>query len=127
MQRYLDFKLSKLSIGVSVSREMQAGSGLQGRDRGCKYTVAHKVAQDWHHFEKIVGLIVQTMTILLVIKAAEMNVTKKMLPLLAGNLPRMIQYYEELEWTHYYSAKFVHETQARAFVSGPSTTSQRNH
>lgn len=82
-----------------MSREMQAGSTRQGGDRGCKYTVALKVAQGWHHFEKIVGLIAQTMTILLVIKAAEMNVIKKMLPLLAGNLPRMIQYYEESEWT----------------------------
>lgn len=108
-----------------MSREMQAGSTRQGRDRGCKYTVAHKVAQGWHHFEKIVGLIVQTMTKLLVIKAAEMNVIKKMLPLLAGNLPRMIQYYEESEWTPLQSSCTRHKL-AR-LSRAPSTTSQRNH
>ena len=35
------------------------------------------------------------MTMLETIRAAEMIVTKKMLPLLAGNFPRMIQYYKE--------------------------------
>lgn len=40
-----------------------------------------------------VGLMTHTMTKLVMIKAAVMAVIKKTLPLLAGNLPRMIQYY----------------------------------
>lgn len=45
------------------------------------------------YFSKMVGLITHTMTMLEMIRVAEMTVTKKMLPLLAGNFPRMIQYY----------------------------------
>ncbi len=45
------------------------------------------------HLSKTVGLITQTTTRLVIMRAAEIKVTRKMLPLLAGNLPRMIQYY----------------------------------
>lgn len=44
------------------------------------------------YFSKMVGLITHTMTMLEIIRMAEIIVTKKMLPLLAGNFPRMIQY-----------------------------------
>lgn len=43
-------------------------------------------------FSKMVGLKVRTRAMLVIIKMAATKVTRKMLPLLAGNLPRMIQY-----------------------------------
>lgn len=48
------------------------------------------------YFSKMVGLITHTMTMLEMMRMADMMVTKKMLPLLAGNFPRMIQYYSRL-------------------------------
>ena len=44
-------------------------------------------------FSKTLGSITQTMTRLVTIKAKATKVMRKTLPLLAGNLPRMIQYY----------------------------------
>ena len=43
-------------------------------------------------FSKTFGSTTQTMTRLVTIKARATNVMRKTLPLLAGNLPRMIQY-----------------------------------
>ena len=44
-------------------------------------------------FSNTLGSIVQTTTKLVTINAAATAVMRKILPLLAGNLPRMIQYY----------------------------------
>lgn len=41
------------------------------------------------------------MTRLATIKAAAMKLIRKMLPLLAGNLPRMIQYYQRVSQLEY--------------------------
>lgn len=53
----------------------------------------NRVLRRCYRFSYTVGLTMSMTAKLAMIKAAAMKVTRKMLPLLAGNLPRMIQYY----------------------------------
>ena len=53
-----------------------------------------------HRLRKTEGLMTTTTTRLVTINARVMALTRKMLPRLAGNRPRMIQYYDNVNINH---------------------------
>lgn len=63
------------------------------RTRGFQIKGREHYAHVRAYFSKMVGLITHTITMLETMRVADIMVTRKILPLLAGNFPRMIQYY----------------------------------
>lgn len=69
----------------------------------------------------MVGLITHTITMLETMRVADIMVTRKILPLLAGNFPRMIQYYSRLCQPQVsYCAREIEKSKPKILTDGGS-------
>jgi len=94
------------SIPLSISSPKKAAIVSQKNDpsvsRSFFYPFLREEETYQRRFSNALGSTVTTTTRLVIISATVTAVTRKMLPLLAGNLPRMIQYCVKLLVTHFF-------------------------